>query len=74
MPTPDEMYDEANELKNQGDLEGAVDHLRKQGLKSAAKKASRETAEGRVFASMEEACQRDLLLVATGEISNRGVE
>ncbi len=33
-----------------GDLEGAIDHLRKAGLKSAAKKADRETAEGRVFA------------------------
>ncbi len=33
-----------------GDMDGAVDHLRKAGLKSAAKKASRDTAEGRVFA------------------------
>ena len=33
-----------------GDIQGAVDHLRKAGLKSAAKKASRDTAEGRVFA------------------------
>lgn len=33
-----------------GDIQQAIDHLRKQGLKSAAKKASRETAEGRVFA------------------------
>ena len=33
-----------------GDLQAAVDHLRKQGFKSAAKKASRATAEGRVFA------------------------
>ena len=33
-----------------GDLQAAVDQLRKQGLKSAAKKAERETAEGRVFA------------------------
>ena len=32
-----------------GDMDGAIDHLRKAGLKSAAKKASRETAEGRVF-------------------------
>ena len=33
-----------------GDIQGAVDHLRKAGLKSAAKKATRDTAEGRVFA------------------------
>lgn len=33
-----------------GDIQGAVDHLRKAGLKSAAKKASRDTAEGRLFA------------------------
>ncbi len=32
-----------------GDFEGAVDWLRKKGLKSADKKASRETQEGRVF-------------------------
>lgn len=33
-----------------GDVAAAKDHLRKQGLKTAAKKASRETSEGRVFA------------------------
>jgi elongation factor Ts len=33
-----------------GDVREAEDHLRKQGLKSAAKKAERSTAEGRVFA------------------------
>ena len=27
MPTPDEMYDEANKLKNAGDLAGAVTKL-----------------------------------------------
>jgi elongation factor Ts len=32
-----------------GDMQAAIDHLRKQGLKSAAKKASRDTGEGRVF-------------------------
>src|SRR5262245_19370028 len=32
----------------QGDLEGAVDYLRKSGLKTAEKKAERETGEGRV--------------------------
>jgi elongation factor Ts len=34
----------------QGDFEGAVDHLRKQGLKTADKKADRETGEGRLYA------------------------
>ena len=29
-----------------GDIEKAVEHLRKQGLRSAEKKAGRETAEG----------------------------
>lgn len=33
-----------------GDVQAAKDHLRKQGLKTAAKKAERETSEGRVFA------------------------
>lgn len=33
-----------------GDVAAAKDHLRKQGLKTAAKKAARETSEGRVFA------------------------
>jgi len=33
-----------------GDMHGAEDHLRKQGLKAATKKAERSTAEGRVFA------------------------
>ena len=34
----------------EGDVQAAKDHLRKQGLKTAAKKASRETSEGRVYA------------------------
>ena len=33
-----------------GDVQAARDHLRAQGLKTAAKKAERETSEGRVFA------------------------
>ncbi|MEZ6005672.1 MAG: translation elongation factor Ts [Planctomycetota bacterium] len=33
-----------------GDLEAAIDELRKSGLKTAAKKAGRETSEGRVLA------------------------
>jgi len=35
---------------SKGDLEAAVDHLRKQGLKTADKKADREMGEGRVHA------------------------
>lgn len=35
-----------------GDVEAAVDWLRKKGMKSAAKKAGRETAEGRVVAAI----------------------
>lgn len=37
-----------------GDLEAAVDWLRKKGLKSAEKKASREMSEGRVLAVLSE--------------------
>lgn len=33
-----------------GDVQAAKDHLRAQGLKTAAKKSERETSEGRVFA------------------------
>jgi elongation factor Ts len=36
-----------------GDYEAAVDFLRKKGLKSADKKASRATSEGRVFATLD---------------------
>ena len=35
---------------SKGDPEAAIDHLRKQGLKTADKKADRETGEGRVLA------------------------
>lgn len=35
-----------------GDIEAAVDWLRKKGMKSAAKKAGRETAEGRVWTAI----------------------
>lgn len=35
-----------------GDVEQAIDHLRKSGLKTAAKKAGREMSEGRVFAEL----------------------
>jgi len=45
-----------------GDLEAALDHLRKAGLKSAAKKSERETAEGRVFATLDGNAQRGHLV------------
>ncbi len=37
-----------------GDLEGAIDHLRKSGLKTAEKKSQRETGDGRVFAHLSD--------------------
>lgn len=37
-----------------GDLEAAIDHLRKAGLKTAAKKEGRETTEGRVAAKVSD--------------------
>lgn len=45
-----------------GDLEGAVDFLRKTGVKSAAKKSERETAEGRVLAVISADGRRGHLL------------
>jgi elongation factor Ts len=50
-----------------GDLEGAVDYLRKQGLKSAAKKADRETAEGRVVAVVDDSGKRGYLAAVACE-------
>jgi elongation factor Ts len=54
-----------------GDVEAAVDHLRKSGMKSAGKKAERDTAEGRVIAAITDdgrrghlvgiACETDFL-------------
>lgn len=54
-----------------GSMEQAVDNLRKQGLKSAGKKADRDTAEGRIVGSLTEdgkrghlvgvACETDFL-------------
>ncbi len=59
-----------------GDFQAAIDHLRKQGLKAAAKKAERTTAEGRVFAVVSEdgrrghivglACETDFLANSEG--------
>jgi len=45
-----------------GDLDQAVDHLRKQGLKSAGKKAERDTAEGRVVLALSADGRRGTLL------------
>ena len=45
-----------------GDLDGAIDHLRRAGMRSAAKKASRETAEGRVFSNLAEDARRGHLV------------
>ena len=45
-----------------GDAQAALDHLRKQGLKSAAKKSGRETAEGRVFAVVPDDAKRGHLV------------
>lgn len=50
-----------------GDMEQAIDHLRKQGLKSAAKKASRETGEGRVLAVSSREGRRGHLLALACE-------
>ncbi len=48
-----------------GDVEAAIDHLRKAGMKSAGKKAARETAEGRVFSVVVgDACRGHLVGVA----------
>jgi elongation factor Ts len=41
-----------------GDFEAAVDHLRKQGVKAAAKKAERATSEGRVFSVIDQRSKR----------------
>jgi elongation factor Ts len=48
-----------------GDLEGAVDWLRKQGMKSADKKADREMGEGRVSAHLEPGSRAGALVAMT---------
>ncbi|MFT5291838.1 MAG: elongation factor Ts, partial [Planctomycetota bacterium] len=45
-----------------GSMEAAIDNLRKQGLKSAGKKASRDTAEGRVIACLDASGKRGHLV------------
>jgi elongation factor Ts len=58
-------------VASNGDMRGAEDHLRKQGLKAASKKAERSTAEGHMFATTSKdgrrahmvgvACETDFL-------------
>jgi len=48
-----------------GDLEAAVDWLRKQGMKSAEKKADREMGEGRVAAHLEPGARVGALVALT---------
>jgi elongation factor Ts len=50
-----------------GNAEAAVDHLRKQGLKSAEKKAAREMGEGRVHAVIAPKARAGALLALTCE-------
>lgn len=50
-----------------GDFEAAVDHLRKQGLKSAEKKAQREMGEGRVAAFVGPKARVGALVAVTCE-------
>jgi elongation factor Ts len=52
---------------SKGDFEGAVDHLRKSGLKSAEKKASREMGEGRVQAYVAPKARVGTLIAVTCE-------
>lgn len=52
---------------SQGNFEGAVDHLRKSGLKSAEKKASREMGEGRVDACVGPKARVGALVAVTCE-------
>lgn len=59
-----------------GDMQAAIDHLRKSGLKSAAKKAGRDTGEGRVIGSVSKdghlghlvavECETDFLSASDG--------
>ena len=45
-----------------GDVQAAIDYLRKKGMKSADKKVGRETAEGRVFAAVTADARRGHLV------------
>lgn len=50
-----------------GDLDAAVDHLRKSGLKSAEKKAARTMGEGRVHAFIEDGGRRGSMVLLSCE-------
>ncbi|MFT5052793.1 MAG: elongation factor Ts [Chlamydiales bacterium] len=50
-----------------GDVEAAFDHLRKQGLKAAEKKAGRDTAEGRALAVSASGSRRGALVAISCE-------
>ncbi len=52
---------------SKGDLEAAIDYLRKAGLKSAAKKADRVTSEGRVLSVVDREARRGYLLAVACE-------
>jgi elongation factor Ts len=49
-------------VKTGGDLEAAVEHLRKSGLAQADKKASRVAAEGKIVLATNEDCTRAVLV------------
>ncbi|MCG8650779.1 MAG: translation elongation factor Ts [Pirellulales bacterium] len=62
------MMDCKQALKeSDGDLDGAMDYLRKKGQKVAAKRADREANEGIVVALLDDAGQRGLLLAVSCE-------
>lgn len=49
-------------VENNGDIEAAIEHMRKTGLAKAAKKAGRVAAEGLILAAVEETAKRALLV------------
>jgi elongation factor Ts len=51
----------------QGDMEAAIDHLRKKGLQKAEKKASRAMGEGRVYAKLAADGRSGALIAVTCE-------
>lgn len=62
------MMDCKNALKeSDGDLDGALDYLRKKGQKVAAKRADREANEGVVVALLNDAGNKGLLIAVSSE-------
>jgi len=49
-------------VESQGDMDTAIEHLRKAGLAQAGKKASRVAAEGKIFLAISEDRQKGVLL------------